>query len=59
MVEEFSEFGSEGGLTLPHAYKLQFSIEATNRSAVYEWEMRLRQFNFDQVMSPRDFKADS
>ncbi|HEX3248466.1 MAG TPA: hypothetical protein VHS05_03485 [Pyrinomonadaceae bacterium] len=59
LVEDFSEFKKEGGLTLPHAYKIQLEITTGSRGAVKaEWEMTLSQFQFNQDIKPGSFDVD-
>jgi hypothetical protein len=54
LVEEFSDFKPEGGLTLPHTYKIRFS--QVGAAAQYSnWVMTLQHFIFDQKMGPKDF----
>jgi len=59
LVEDFSDFKKEGGLTLPHAYKIQLEITTGSRGAVKaEWEMTLSQFQFNQRIEPGSFDVD-
>jgi hypothetical protein len=59
IVESFSEFGVEGGLTLPHLYKLEFEIVGAiggpNSSFTYEWTVWLDQFTFGKPVDAREF----
>jgi hypothetical protein len=56
LVEDFSDFKKEGGLTLPHAYKIQLEITTGSRGAVKaQWEMTLSQFQFNQRIEPGSF----
>jgi hypothetical protein len=55
LVEEFSDFKTEAGLTLPHSYKLQLSIEALNRRALQDWAFTLSQFSFDKTLDQKQF----
>ena len=55
LVEEFSDFKTEGGLTFPHTYKLQLSIESLNRRALQDWVFTLTQFNFNKDIEASQF----
>lgn len=55
LVEEFSDFKSEGGLMFPHKYKLQLSIESLNRRALQDWEFTLSQFTFNRDIDASEF----
>lgn len=55
LVENFSEFKAENGLTLPHTYKLQLSIETLNRRVLQDWVFTLQQFFFNRPLSADEF----
>jgi hypothetical protein len=55
LVEEFSDFKTEGGLTFPHTYKLQLSIETLNRRALQDWIFTLTQFSFNRDIDASEF----
>jgi hypothetical protein len=55
LVEEFSDFKIEKGLTLPHTYKLQLSIEALNRRVLQDWAFTLSQFVFNKELDQKQF----
>jgi hypothetical protein len=55
LIEEFSDFKTEGGLSLPHAYRLQLSIESNSRRVLQDWEFTLTKFVFNQPMSDQEF----
>jgi hypothetical protein len=48
MVENFSDFKTEGGLTLPHTYKLALSLQT--RAGTYEadWTMNFSEFGYNK-----------
>lgn len=54
LVEDFSDFKTESGLTLPHTYKIRFSQSGT-ATQISEWVMTLVQFNFNQSVDLKDF----
>jgi len=56
LVEEFSDFKKEGGLTLPHAYKINLEITTGRAGAVKaQWELILSEFKFNQHLEPGSF----
>lgn len=58
VVEDFGDFKKEGGLTLPHSYKI--SIEITSRQGDFraDWAMALSEFQFNQRIDPTAFDVD-
>ena len=58
MVEEFSDFRKEGGLVLPHVYKLTVSIVGQT-SAEYEWALDLQKFSFNRPIDANIFNVNS
>ena len=59
LIEEFSDFKTETGLTLPHTYKLQLSIEALNRRVLQDWTFTLSQFVFNKSLDKKQFDVTS
>ncbi|QQS40831.1 MAG: hypothetical protein IPM63_15900 [Acidobacteriota bacterium] len=59
MVEEFSNFSAENGLTFPHTYVLFLEVQSNQGSWLYRWEMELQQFQFNNSIDPKEFKVDS
>lgn len=55
LTEEFSDFKTEGGLILPHSYKLQLSIESLNRRVLQDWTFALSQFVFNKTIDQKQF----
>lgn len=59
LVEEFSDFKKEGGLTLPHAYRINLEITTTRAGAVKaQWDLSLSDFKFNQHLEPGSFDVD-
>lgn len=59
LVEEFADFKKEGGLTLPHAYKINLEITTPRSGAVRaQWELSLSEFKFNQRLEPASFDVD-
>jgi hypothetical protein len=52
-VEEFSDFKSENGLSLPHTYKFELSVQSEVRPALVDWTFSLTDF---AVGVPLDLK---
>jgi hypothetical protein len=59
MVEEFSLFKPEGGLTLPHIYTIKVSIDTINGTYVAEWTIKLTQFEFNQKIDQSAFNVSA
>ena len=59
LVEEFSDFRPESGLTLPHAYNLQFSVFQLNNPLALDWNMNLAKFTFDYPIEAKEFVTDN
>jgi hypothetical protein len=59
VVEEFSDFKTEGKLTLPHTYKIRYTIEEQNNTQMLEWTMNFSQFAFDEQIDAAAFSITS
>lgn len=59
VVEEFSDFKPEGKLTLPHTYKLRYTIEEQNNTQVLEWTMNFSQFAFNEPVDAAAFNVSA
>lgn len=57
MVEEFSLFKEEGGLKLPHIYKITLTVDTQNGTFLAEWVIKLTQFEFNQRIDPNSFSV--
>jgi hypothetical protein len=55
IVEEFSDFGLEGKLNLPHSYKLELSFQTETRPLLVDWQLSLDRFNFNQTIGADQF----
>lgn len=56
-LEEFSDFKPESGLTLPHKYKFELSIQSETRPALVDWVFDLADFTFNAPLDPGEFTA--
>lgn len=57
LIEEFSDFRNENGLTLPHAYKIQLSISNQRGSILQDWAFTLTQFAFNEALDDKQFNV--
>jgi hypothetical protein len=55
LVEEFADFKQEGKLTLPHTYRIRYTIQEQNNTQMLEWIMNLSQFVFDETLEAKAF----
>jgi hypothetical protein len=54
LIEEFSDFKTEGQLTLPHTYKIRYTMEEQS-TRMFEWLVTLSQFSFNEPIDPKAF----
>ena len=59
LVEEFSDFKAVDGLTLPHSYKLQLSLEMLGRRILQDWTLSLSQFVANRKLDDKEFDVVS
>src|SRR5262245_39734406 len=43
LTEDFDDFRAVDGLTLPHTYRMQFSLESRNGSSLHDWTVTIKQ----------------
>lgn len=55
MVEEFSDFKNEAGLTLPHTYKIKLLVDSKGGTFLADWEITLTHFTFNERIDPNSF----
>jgi len=58
LTEEFSDFKTEGGLTLPHTYKIRL-VQLGSATQISEWVMTLVKFAFNQHLENGDFDVST
>jgi hypothetical protein len=58
LVEEFSDFKTEGGMTLPHTYKIHFEQQGAG-TQISDWVMTLVKFQFNLHIESKDFDVSS
>ena len=59
MVEEFSDFKAEGGLTLPRTYSIGFTVFSTGTPIELTWRFNLSRLTLDQQLDPKLFVTDT
>ena len=42
LTEDFDDFREVDGLTIPHKYKMQFSLEGRSGSALHDWTITIK-----------------
>jgi hypothetical protein len=58
LVEEFSDFKTEGGMTLPHTYKIHLE-QSGSATQISDWVITLVKFFFNQQLETKDFDVSS
>ena len=59
LVEEFSDFKPVDGVTLPHSYKLQLSVEMLGRRILQDWTFSLSKFVGNRTLVDKEFDVVS
>lgn len=59
MVEEFSDFKKESGLTLPHIYRVELEMDTRGGTLKAEWEFTLTDHAFNQKIPPATFNVNA
>jgi hypothetical protein len=59
MVEEFSLFKPEGGLNLPHIYRIKLTVDTTSGTFLADWIIKLTQFDFNQKIDQSAFNVSA
>lgn len=59
LVEDFSDYRAEGKLTLPHTYKIRYTIEEPNNTQMLDWTMAFSQFAFNEQIDAKAFRFDT
>jgi hypothetical protein len=55
MVEEFSGFKNEAGLTLPHIDKIKLMVDSKGATFLADWELTLTSITFKERNEPNSF----
>ena len=59
ITEDFSDFKEVGGLTLPHDYKILYTVSGQNGTTEIEWDFKFTDFVFNQVFPDSTFDAEA
>jgi hypothetical protein len=59
LVEDFSDFKKEGGLTLPHGYKINLEMDTSGGTFQADWEIKLTSFSFNQPIQAGSFDVNA
>jgi hypothetical protein len=59
VVEDFSDFRTENGLTLPRGYRIFYSITGQNGTTEVEWTFSLTEFALNQKLDAKTFDAEA
>lgn len=59
LEEEFSDFKTEGALTMPHTYRLRLTNQVPTGTQVIEWTVNFSQFVFDQEIGAEAFNVSA
>lgn len=59
LIEDFRDFRAEGGLTLPHTYKIDYTGTRLNQPLALDWTFNFTRFTFDYPIEDKQFLADS
>ncbi|MCA1632564.1 MAG: hypothetical protein LC802_02315 [Acidobacteria bacterium] len=57
-VEEFSDFKTEEGLTLPHTYSLRYMVTSEIGPVLMNWKFTLSEFSFNQAIDAKEFDTE-
>lgn len=58
VVENFADFKTENGLTLPHTYTINYSITGQSGTNEIEWNFALNEFAFNQKLDEKTFDTN-
>lgn len=59
VTEDFSDFKDEKGLTLPHQYRILYSVTGQKGTTEIEWIFNLKEFAYNQNFDDKTFNADA
>lgn len=59
VTEDFSDYKKEKDLTLPHSYRLNYSVIGQNGTTEVEWSFNLTEFAFNQTLEDKTFDAEA
>jgi hypothetical protein len=56
LAEDFDDFRIVDGLTLPHKYKMQLSVNTSTGSIIYDWTLAVSEVSHKEVFDDQTFK---
>lgn len=56
LTEDFDDFRVVDGLTLPHKYKMQLSVNTSNGSIIYDWTLAVEQVSHKETFDDQTFR---
>lgn len=59
ITEDFSDFKTENGLTLPHNYRLNYSVTGQNGTIEIQWNFIFNEFAFNRNLADGTFDAEA
>ena len=59
VTEEYSDYRAEGGLMLPHTYRIVYSTSGQRGTQEIEWKFTLNEFAFNQKLDAKTFSPPS
>lgn len=59
IIEEFSDYKKEGGLMLPHTYKLRFNADDARGARQMDWAFDLAQYAFNANLPADSFNVET
>lgn len=59
LIEDFSNYKDEGGMKLPHSYRVYLLLDETRGTREYEWKFEFSQFVFNQKLDPKSFATET
>jgi hypothetical protein len=59
VTEDFGDFKKEKDLTLPHSYRLSYTVIGQSGTTEVEWTVNLTEFAFNQTLEDKTFDAEA
>ena len=59
VTEDFADFKEENGITLPHTYRIMYSISGQRGTTEIEWNSTINEFAFNQNLADSTFDAEA
>lgn len=58
LIEDFGNFKTQDGLTLPHSYKMKYTTSSSSGTYEYDWGVAISQYVFNQRFADDFFSFD-